>query len=152
VQAQAREIIAALDADAARLRGLYEAELRDFACQRLAERGGRAKTLRLLQGTVAFRTVPASLRVADAEAALPHARALGCTRTEVDACAYRQAAEKALTVQAHATHLIVHGMLHLLGYDHESGEDEAATMEQVERNALAMLGIADPYRVTEVQT
>ena len=96
VKAQAAEIVAALDADAARLRFLYEAELAAFARERLAQGGNRRKSLHLLQGTLAFRTVPASLRVADAEAALPRAHALGCTRVEVDATAYREAAQKAL--------------------------------------------------------
>ena len=62
----------------------------------------------------------------------------------------REAAEKGVTVADHAAHLVVHGALHLLGYDHEESEAEAETMEQVERRALAALGIADPY-LTEVQ-
>ena len=63
-----------------------------------------------------------------------------------------EAAEKHVAVETHASHLVVHGMLHLLGYDHEEGEAEAETMEAVERAALAALGISDPYAVTEVQT
>lgn len=59
-----------------------------------------------------------------------------------------EAAEKGATVEAHATHLVVHGMLHLLGYDH-ADEVEAERMEQLERDALAGLGIDDPYRVRE---
>ena len=62
----------------------------------------------------------------------------------------REAEEKGVTVAAHATHLVVHGTLHLLGYDHETGEEDADEMESVERSALAGLGIADPYQVTEV--
>lgn len=62
-----------------------------------------------------------------------------------------EAADKDVAIETHACHLIVHGTLHLLGYDHE--EDEAAeTMEAVERAALAALGISDPYAVTEAQT
>ena len=56
-----------------------------------------------------------------------------------------EAAEKAIPVEAHATHLIVHGLLHLAGYDHETGADDAADMEALETKALAMLGLADPY-------
>ena len=56
-----------------------------------------------------------------------------------------EAAEKQVSVKDHATHLIVHGTLHLLGYDHETGEAEADAMEAMERSALATLGIADPY-------
>lgn len=61
----------------------------------------------------------------------------------------REAQEKQVTVEAHATHLIVHGTLHLLGYDHEQGEAEAEAMEELERIALATLGIDDPYVVRE---
>lgn len=55
-----------------------------------------------------------------------------------------EAAEKGIPLAEHATHLIVHGTLHLLGYDHQ-GQAEAEAMEQIERDVLAMLGIADPY-------
>lgn len=59
----------------------------------------------------------------------------------------REAAEKGIRIEAHATHLIVHGMLHLLGYDHEC-EADAADMEPLEIRALERLGIANPYEVT----
>ena len=64
----------------------------------------------------------------------------------------REAAEKEVPVETHATHLVVHGMLHLLGYDHETGDDDAEAMEAIERKALASLGISDPYAVTEVES
>ncbi|GAA0672036.1 putative rRNA maturation factor [Sphingomonas insulae] len=60
----------------------------------------------------------------------------------------REAMEKGVTVAEHATHLLVHGTLHLLGYDH-MGDEEAEGMEEIERQALASLGIADPYPVRE---
>ncbi|MES2498355.1 MAG: rRNA maturation RNase YbeY [Pseudomonadota bacterium] len=60
----------------------------------------------------------------------------------------REALEKGVPTAEHATHLIVHGTLHLLGYDHIA-DDEAEAMEDLERTALAALGIADPYIVTE---
>ena len=63
----------------------------------------------------------------------------------------REAAEKKVPVETHATHLVVHGTLHLLGYDHETGDAEAEEMEEIERKALASLGIADPYAVTEAE-
>jgi probable rRNA maturation factor len=63
----------------------------------------------------------------------------------------REAAEKNVPVETHATHLVVHGMLHLLGYDHETGDEDAEKMEAIERKALASLGIADPYQITEVE-
>ena len=45
----------------------------------------------------------------------------------------------------HVAHLVVHGTLHLLGYDHESSEADAERMEALERRILKKLGIADPY-------
>jgi probable rRNA maturation factor len=56
-----------------------------------------------------------------------------------------EAGEKGIPVLDHATHLVVHGTLHLLGYDHEDGDEEAEAMESVERAALMTLDIADPY-------
>lgn len=61
----------------------------------------------------------------------------------------REAAEKGVSVEVHATHLVVHGLLHLAGYDHELGDDEAEEMEDLERKALALMGIADPYAVED---
>lgn len=56
----------------------------------------------------------------------------------------REAADRGITVADHATHLIVHGMLHLLGYDHQDDASGDA-MEAMETKALATLGLADPY-------
>ncbi|MCX8086331.1 MAG: rRNA maturation RNase YbeY [Rhodocyclaceae bacterium] len=60
--------------------------------------------------------------------------------------ARREAAEQGKPLKAHLAHLIVHGMLHLQGYDHETGDEDAARMEAREREILARFGIADPYR------
>jgi probable rRNA maturation factor len=59
----------------------------------------------------------------------------------------REAAEQGKTLADHMRHLLVHGILHLLGHDHED-EDEAERMESLERSILAGLGVADPYRET----
>jgi probable rRNA maturation factor len=58
-----------------------------------------------------------------------------------------EAEDKGVGVCGHAAHLVVHGMLHLLGCDHERGEGEADAMEAAERRALARLGVADPYEI-----
>ena len=55
-----------------------------------------------------------------------------------------EAAAQQKTLSAHASHLVVHGVLHLLGHDH-GGEAEAGAMEMLETRILAALGIADPY-------
>ncbi|TKD50474.1 rRNA maturation RNase YbeY [Sphingomonas baiyangensis] len=59
-----------------------------------------------------------------------------------------EAADRDIPLADHAAHLIVHGCLHLLGYDHQ-GDAEAEAMEAIERDALAALGLHDPYPVTE---
>jgi probable rRNA maturation factor len=60
----------------------------------------------------------------------------------------REARAQGKTLRAHLAHLIVHGMLHLQGYDHERGAD-AARMEAREVALLARLGYRDPYAVRE---
>ena len=54
-----------------------------------------------------------------------------------------------ITLDAHLRHLIIHGFLHLLGYDHEE-DAQASAMEMTETRALARLGIADPYCPNQV--
>jgi probable rRNA maturation factor len=60
----------------------------------------------------------------------------------------RESAEQKKPVADHLLHLIVHGVLHLLGYDHLT-QAEAAAMESLERSILAELGVPDPYREPE---
>ena len=56
----------------------------------------------------------------------------------------REAREQGKDLSAHYAHLTIHGVLHLLGLDHED-QREAEAMEQIEREILAGLGFADPY-------
>ena len=57
----------------------------------------------------------------------------------------REARDQRKPLEAHYAHLIVHGMLHLQGHDHETGKDDAERMEAVERQILETLGYPDPY-------
>jgi len=57
----------------------------------------------------------------------------------------REAAEQHKTLVEHAAHLVVHGVLHAQGYDHET-DAEAAEMEQLEIDILTRLGVQNPYR------
>ncbi len=68
---------------------------------------------------------------------------LGDVALAFDTCA-REAAEQGKSLSDHACHLIVHGTLHLLGYDHDDDED-ADLMERIEITTLATLGVANPY-------
>ncbi len=63
----------------------------------------------------------------------------------------REAEERSIATATHAAHLLVHGTLHLLGYDHETGDEDAEMMETLERRALASLGLADPYSLPLLQ-
>jgi probable rRNA maturation factor len=60
----------------------------------------------------------------------------------------REAREQQKTLQAHVAHMIMHGFLHLVGYDHLSAE-EAEEMENLERRIAAKLGMRDPYAQTD---
>jgi probable rRNA maturation factor len=69
------------------------------------------------------------------------------TRADIILCTdvlEREAGEQKKTVEEHTAHLVVHGVLHAQGYDHENDE-EAAEMEQFERDILEALGYPDPY-------
>ena len=85
------------------------------------------------------------------EGELAGAQLLGDVVLAHGICA-REAADRHAAIEVHAAHLVVHGTLHLLGYDHETSDAGAEEMEDVERRALASIGIADPYQVSEVQS
>ena len=69
---------------------------------------------------------------------------LGDIALAAQTCA-REAGEKGVSLADHAAHLIVHGLLHLAGHDHEISGVHAEEMEKLEVKALAILGIANPY-------
>lgn len=69
---------------------------------------------------------------------------LGDIALAYETCA-REAAEKGVSLEHHAAHLIVHGLLHLAGHDHVENDEQAEAMEALETAILAKLGIADPY-------
>jgi probable rRNA maturation factor len=82
-----------------------------------------------------------------------YGRVQGMLRGDVVLCApvvAREAREQGKRLVAHYAHMVVHGLLHLQGHDHQTGA-EAQRMEALERRILAHLGHADPYR-SEGQT
>ena len=58
---------------------------------------------------------------------------------------WREAKSQGKTPADHVAHLVVHGTLHLMGYDHETSDADAERMEALERRILRRIGIADPY-------
>ncbi|MDO5705609.1 MAG: rRNA maturation RNase YbeY [Paracoccus sp. (in: a-proteobacteria)] len=77
---------------------------------------------------------------------LPDEDELGDVAIAYDTC-MAEAAAQGKAPADHVTHLLIHAVLHLVGYDHETDPD-AETMESAERAILATLGIADPYSET----
>lgn len=62
----------------------------------------------------------------------------------------REAKESGKSLKDHLSHMVVHGVLHLFGYDHETAPD-AETMESLETKILCELGVPDPYSDTDVK-
>lgn len=73
---------------------------------------------------------------------------LGDVALAYETCA-QEAADKNVAIVHHTAHLIIHGLLHLAGYDHEISFVAADKMERLEVNALAKMGIADPYGLAD---
>jgi len=92
---------------------------------------------------VQFRQKDGPTNVLSFPAAQNPERHLGDLALAYGVCA-REAAEQGKSLSHHLQHLTVHGVLHLLGYDH-IGDDEAEAMEGLERAVLAGLGVPDPY-------
>jgi probable rRNA maturation factor len=113
-----------------------------------ANRGGAVAILLTDDPTVAdlntrFRGKPTPTNVLSfpaAQSAYPH---LGDVALAYGVCA-GEARAQGKRLADHLTHLVVHGVLHLLGYDHEA-EADAEVMEQMECEILRRFGVADPY-------
>jgi probable rRNA maturation factor len=99
---------------------------------------GKAQATNVLSWPAEDLTPPA-LPKPDPDGTMP----LGDIAISFDTCA-REAAVAGKPLDVHVTHLIVHGTLHLLGYDHESDTD-ASVMERLEVEILGKLGHRDPY-------
>jgi probable rRNA maturation factor len=112
-----------------------------------AERRADANVALLLAADARLHTLNSAFRGKDAPTnvlSFPGAGDhLGDIALALGVCA-REAAEQGKTLAAHLQHLTAHGVLHLLGYDHET-DAEAEAMEAREREILAGLGVADPY-------
>lgn len=90
-----------------------------------------------------FRGVDKATNVLSFPSGGAHSRYLGDIALAYGVCR-SEAEEKGISIADHTAHLIVHGLLHLVGYDHES-DDDAERMEGLETQILASLGVADPY-------
>ena len=91
-----------------------------------------------------FRGMDAATNVLSFPAAPTAAPHLGDVALAYGVCA-AEARAQGKALGDHLQHLVVHGVLHLLGFDHESDEAGAQEMEALERTVLARLGVADPY-------
>jgi probable rRNA maturation factor len=132
--------------------GAWTASLPDAeaVCRRAAEAAAAAGVVILLTDDATLRDLNARFRGKDAATnvlsfpAPPSAGAhLGDIALAYGVCA-REATEQGKPLASHLQHLVIHGVLHLMGYDHEADAD-AERMEARERELLASLGVPDPY-------
>jgi probable rRNA maturation factor len=110
-----------------------------------ADHRGKARPTNVLSWPSAERgaAVPGACPIRPAPDPTGEAVELGDVALAFETCA-AEAEAQGKPLGHHASHLIVHGILHLLGYDHETDAD-AALMEGIETRTLARLGIPDPY-------
>lgn len=141
------------------LRAPDEADIRDWACRAARAAGGSTGeiTIRVVNETEMrelnrhWRGRDYSTNVLSFPFDMPEglpAEAVAPIIGDIAICApvvEREAAEQGKPVRAHWTHMVVHGVLHLLGHDHEQA-GEAEIMEALEVSVLAELGHDDPYR------
>ena len=122
--------------------GAYETSLLGCDDTRIAELNADFRNKAQATNVLSW---PSEDRTADAggRPALPRPGALGDIAIAYDTCA-REAAEQGKEISAHVSHLLVHGILHLLGYDHMTAQD-AALMEGLEVEILATMGLPNPY-------
>ena len=129
---------------------------RVFAAARAREPRLMGSAALLLTGDAAVRDLNARFRGKDAPTNVlsfpsdePAPGFLGDIALGYETCA-REARKTGVTLADHAAHLIAHGLLHLVGYDHIEDAD-AEEMERLETEILAGLGVSDPYRLEEFE-
>lgn len=137
-------------ADSAWTDALADAEAVVLAAAQAAQGADRAGIAILLTDDAAlaalnqqYRSKPGPTNVLSFPAPPNPEDHLGDIALAFGVCA-REAAEQGKTLADHLRHLTVHGVLHLMGYDHMTDED-AVEMEALEREILAGMGVADPY-------
>ncbi len=120
-------------------------EIALLACDdaRIAELNGDFRDKPQATNVLSWPSADRAAAVPGGPPAAPEEDELGDIAIAFETC-QREAAEQGKPFEAHVLHLLVHAVLHLLGYDHISDED-AAIMEAIEIEILGKLGIPDPY-------
>lgn len=125
--------------------GLADFQVVVMGCddQRIAGLNGEFRDKPRPTNVLSWPAVEFDSRLPGSVPALPEMDELGDIAISFDTC-WREAEAQGKPFADHATHLLVHAMLHLVGYDHIDDQD-AETMEDAERSILGRLGIPDPY-------